>query len=413
MNITHPGDLELEKMNASTDTNSLPPRLPFTPLPLHATHPGDLELEMNITHPGDLELEMNTTEEAKEEVGGWDTLKWADGKTPRKQFVLDEGDSIIFRFLAYAICIRKSGNDHLIPQIQELLDEGINKMDPGAIYIDTNTESLEFDIVVTEKLLSSNDVLTYDNVPACLVYLSITVFTLQLAVLVVVIKSSYHLDTVKADSADLVLVRIFIACYLSFYLVTDSMIKSYSTTNFHWAVKALEEKIKKMQVKATQKEQHGEKELKATVVATLEKETEREKQEESLFTKVTLKILLNTYAEVTFSILMLMATAIITKQQSDILSSVFNFAGLLLILDLDELAAKITPFTVKTAKFKTGVKKFEIYDMLEKNVDIETNADNAIHQTFATVSLLEANGQMFKPFFVFFFILGLFIYLLY
>ncbi len=50
-----------------------------------------------------------------------------------------------------------------------------------------------------------------------------------------------------------------------------------------------------------------------------------------------------------------MATAIITKQQSDILGSIFNFVGLLLIMELDELAAKSMSFTVKTAKFNTGL----------------------------------------------------------
>ena len=53
---------------------------------------------------------------------------------------------------------------------------------------------------------------------------------------------------------------------------------------------------------------------------------------------------------------MLVATGTITKQQSDILGSVFNFVGLLLILELDELVAKTTSFTQpKTVQFSTTV----------------------------------------------------------
>ncbi len=59
--------------------------------------------------------------------------------------------------------------------------------------------------------------------------------------------------------------------------------------------------------------------------------------------------------EVTVESLMLLATAIITKQQSAILDSVFNFVGLLLILELDELAVKTTSFTIKVVTFSTPV----------------------------------------------------------
>jgi hypothetical protein len=62
-------------------------------------------------------------------------------------------------------------------------------------------------------------------------------------------------------------------------------------------------------------------------------------------------------AEVFVQFLMLVATAIMTKQQSDIQSSVFNFVELLLILGLDELAVKTTSFTIKSANFNTGQKR--------------------------------------------------------
>ncbi len=122
---------------------------------------------------------------------------------------------------------------------------------------------------------------------------------------------------------------------------------------------------------------------------------------------------------------MVMATAIITKQQSGILSSVFNFAGLLLILDLDELAASITSFTVTIAKCNTDFAKFnsgfatinirrdinvairgtwaDIIDLEQKkiNVDIcETNADINVDNSEKKLAMVSA---------VF---IGLFIYLL-
>ncbi len=59
-------------------------------------------------------------------------------------------------------------------------------------------------------------------------------------------------------------------------------------------------------------------------------------------------------AESAVQFAMLVATGIKTKQQSDILGSVFNFEGLLLILELDELAVKTTSFTIKSAAFNTG-----------------------------------------------------------
>ena len=68
---------------------------------------------------------------------------------------------------------------------------------------------------------------------------------------------------------------------------------------------------------------------------------------------------LSLVAEITVIALMLIASAIITKQQSDIPSSVFNFVGLLLILDLDELAVKTTSFTSKTLYFKNRPQKID------------------------------------------------------
>jgi hypothetical protein len=49
---------------------------------------------------------------------------------------------------------------------------------------------------------------------------------------------------------------------------------------------------------------------------------------------------------------MIMTTAQITKQQEDVLQSVYNFAGLLLVMELDNLAMKIMPFRPKELLFK-------------------------------------------------------------
>jgi hypothetical protein len=126
----------------------------------------NLERGTNVTHPGDLE-HQNINESrfpgdmsTKKEVGGWNALT-----LKKSELIKDDADGIIFQFFIYGIRIRKSGNDHLVPQIQKLLEAGTNKMDPETIDIDENAENLTIDIV-DEKLYSSNEVFTYYNMPA-------------------------------------------------------------------------------------------------------------------------------------------------------------------------------------------------------------------------------------------------------
>jgi hypothetical protein len=303
-----------------TDTNS-------------TNYPGDLELEMNITNPGVLELEMK-------EVGEWDTLM------SFKQFEMVDDEEIKFQFGDSLLIVRKSGNDHLVPQIQNLLKAEINKFDYDQITIGDNTESLEFDIV-DEKLVSSNDVLACYNMPAHLVILAVAVFALQVAVLALVISSSYNSETVAARSSDLILVRIFISYYLSLHLA-DAMSTPFKGTicemcsafscvanTGSWGERMINVIVAPFAMSFV---------LLVSLVVMIYywKDTNR-----ALF-------FFSIVAESVVQFAMLVATGIITKQQKDIVSSIFNFVGLLLILELDELAVKTTSFTIKSAAFNTG-----------------------------------------------------------
>jgi uncharacterized membrane protein len=64
--------------------------------------------------------------------------------------------------------------------------------------------------------------------------------------------------------------------------------------------------------------------------------------------------LIGVWIEILLMATAIIATAIITKQHGDLLNSIFNFLGVLLILELDDLTAKVLPLEIKTAKFKIG-----------------------------------------------------------
>jgi hypothetical protein len=280
--------------------------------------------------PDDLKLGDNIT---KKEVG-WETLLQTFSEILDKENTV--GDVICFSVSGNKLRIVKSGNDHLVPQIQKFLEAGTKDMED--ICIGENTESFEWDIA-DEKLHSSNDALLFDSSPAHLKSLGLAVYALQIAVLGVVISSSYKKDTVEARSADLILVRIFISSYLSFHLA-DSMSKFYT----RGLGRAMELFVYPFPVGSWG-------ETMSNVIAA----------PPAFILLVVLTLFLTLYglacndktylptastiAETIIECLMLLATSIITKQQSGILDSVFNFVGL--ILDLDELVVKFTSFTVK------------------------------------------------------------------
>jgi hypothetical protein len=229
-----------------------------------------------------------------------------------------------------------------------LLEAGINKLDSSIIEIGDNTESLEYDIV-DEELHSSNDVLAYCNMPAHLVILAVAVVALQVAVLALVISSSYSSETVKARSVDLILVRIFISYYLSLHLadamstpfinIICELCSAFSgvADTGSWGERMINVIVAPFTMSFV---------LLVSLVAMIYywKDTNRAS---GFFLIV---------AESVVQFAMLVATGTITKQQSDILGSVFNFVGLLLILELDELVAKTTSFTQpKTVQFSTTV----------------------------------------------------------
>jgi hypothetical protein len=146
---------------------------------------------------------------------------------------------------------------------------------------------------------------------------------------------------VKARSVDLILVRVFISYFLSLHLA-DGMSVSISDTIYEIVQFFDLDSLFGTLVYV----------LFAPFVMTLAFLT-------LLFAIFCIPTIrrgsLATVGEMVVIALMLWATAVISKQQSDILSTIFNFVGLLLVLDLDELAVKTTSFTLKTANFNTGL----------------------------------------------------------
>jgi hypothetical protein len=304
------------------------------------THPDaivELATSTNVMFelvPGDLELGENIT---KKEAG-WDTLLQTFSEILDKEKTV--GDVICFNVNGDEITIIKSGNDHLVPRIQEFLEAGIRDMED--IYIGENTESFEWDMA-DEKLQSSNDALINAECPARLKILSLAVLALQTAVLAVVVSSSHKKDTVKARSADLILVRIFIASYLSFYL-SESMSKSFT----RMLGRLMQVFVYPFPIGSCAEAMNN---VIAAPMALI-----------FVFLFSLCQLLYGLarnpsagghwawcliIAETIIEYLMLLATSLITKQQNSVVESIFNFVGLLLILDLDELAVKFTSFTVK------------------------------------------------------------------
>jgi hypothetical protein len=292
----------------------------------------------NVSNHSDREADFVDPE--KNEPKG--NLDWSSLRLYQDQIEADDDDVVSFRFEYYVINFRKRGNAHLIPQILRFLGEGVNKLDYDIINIGENADGLDYDLE-QEKLDSSNDVLSYYNMPVHLIIVSVIVFFFQIAVLAMVIWTNYNADNVvKARSPDLILVRIFISYYLSLQLADSMSMMLLNTIHeiiedsdmFENSWLALLSWILMVPF--------------WTAVCYIY----------SAFTMIWFKkYKLLLVAEVTLEIIMLLATAIITKQQDNILDSVFNFVGLLLILDLDELVVKTTSFTVKNANFKTGMKR--------------------------------------------------------
>ena len=82
------------------------------------------------------------------------------------------------------------------------------------------------------------------------------------------------------------------------------------------------------------------------------------------------------------------ATLLITKLQNDILSTVFNFSGLLIILDFDEIVAYLFQFSRKQSKLVTSLGKGKYDDQSMSAVDKITLGITLIISFYSLLYLL-------------------------
>jgi hypothetical protein len=251
-----------------------------------------------------------------------------------------------------ASCSTSSSSDYedvdqqaVIAEQLKTLFHAANKVNLDKIVILPGTQKIEYKLV-HEHYQSTNDLLIYPNIPIAVKVTSFFVIVTQIVVFGLVLHSTRQAKVVKARSVDLIVIRLFISLYLALHLAnsvssalfrlfprTETLaLRDYALNTIIWPVIAV-------------------------VICSFVHFVGAKSSQGWTFEK---KLLLA--SEMILMMVSIIATAIITKQQGNIVSSIFNFMGLLLILELDDLMARVLPFKLTVARFDEEAGWGRFYD---------------------------------------------------
>jgi hypothetical protein len=268
-------------------------------------------------------------------------------------------------FGMYGLNIEKFGNEHWIGELKRLARDSdnyrlIHKLNHDEVLVkqpkpdtdDVEAPRTPFEPADGETRLysvknadykSTNDLLGCNNIPKLYTAAAILVLLLQIFLLALVIESNLQNDTVHATTVPLVVVRLFIAMYLSMTLAN-----SLSDTMFVICSQCVWE--------AKEKLGDGHLVFIPTMIYFLWRLIVSSLGSLRGSGYWGTKGVVLVVAESLLIGIMIVSTTLITKQQNSILDSVFNFVGLLLILDFDELVAKFFPLRICEVTFMGAIR---------------------------------------------------------
>jgi hypothetical protein len=315
------------------------------------------------------------------------------------------GGYVNFEFVFYNFEVATKGNSGLIEKLNALSKKDFQFISPDAVRIPPNTATLdeavgdttEGDYEIREadcSELATNDFFGFHRVPYLTLLYAGVVIVSQIGVLIaIIVYNKRHGHCYDSRNGSMIAVRVFIAYFLSVQIV-----RAMSQLLSHCVTAVL------MNVCNVDPEQDR-KEHKQSVTGTpttseAAVRSERRRQPQTLlwdaaealvtetvhngFTEeiseglrqvwreravwvlavwwpliavfstrlVGPRIYLCVVGETILVLAMTVATAMITKQQKDVLQSVYNFAGLLLVLELDNLSMKVLQFRPKVLVWK-------------------------------------------------------------
>jgi hypothetical protein len=299
---------------------------------------------------------------------------------PKLTVNFDDPDAISFEFAIYTFTIEKEGNDHLISEVDNIINSGFHKFNADDVLIPAHTRTIgrvdEADGEGTSLLSEGEcrsvyDFLGYHSMPSYWhVLTAVGVMALQVTLLVYVVTENYCVANFPAATLDLMVVRVFIAMYLSISLagtiseasmvvLSEFVSEGLMYTNacpyrvqvlfttlyvllrvfvspFLWILGLLSGKL------CFCGGCHG-------------FGSERPKccccRYVCRWRTLPAKSYVLLMGECIVVAAMLCATGLITKQQSDVLNSIFYFISLSLILDFDEFIANMWAFKPVTVQF--------------------------------------------------------------